>query len=95
MLTLYQKGQIQREFEGEVKHTELFVLQYPHLLVPVMNALQSLYSYALQGSLFKNEKQIGIINTRLEVLTYFEVLKRAMCKAKTNSFRRPCILAKS
>lgn len=45
MLTLYQKGQIQRELEGEVKHTELFVLQYPHLLVPVMNAIQSISSY--------------------------------------------------
>ena len=45
MLTLYQKGQIQRELEGEVKHTELFVLQYPHLLVPLMNALSSIPSY--------------------------------------------------
>lgn len=45
MLTLYQKGQIQRELEGEMKHTELFVLQYPHLLVPVMNALQSISSH--------------------------------------------------
>lgn len=39
MLTLYQKGQIQRELEGEVKNTEPLVRQYPHLLVPVMNAL--------------------------------------------------------
>lgn len=39
MLTWYQKGQIQRELEGEVKRTQLLVPQYPHLLVPVMNAL--------------------------------------------------------
>ncbi len=45
MLTLYQKGQIQRELEGEVKHTEIFVLQYPHLMVPVMNALFSIFSF--------------------------------------------------
>lgn len=45
MLTLYQKGQIQRELEGEVMHTDLFILQYPHLLVPVMNALERISSY--------------------------------------------------
>lgn len=45
MLTLYQKGQIQRELEGGVKHTEPLVLQYPHLLVPVMNALWATSSY--------------------------------------------------
>lgn len=45
MRTLYQKGQIQRELEGAVKLTELFVLQYPHLLVPVMMALQRTSSY--------------------------------------------------
>lgn len=45
MCTLYQKGQIQRELEGEVKHAELFVLQYPHLLAPVMMALQRISSY--------------------------------------------------
>lgn len=39
MLTLYQKGQIQRELEGEVRHSKLLALQYLHLLVPVMNAL--------------------------------------------------------
>lgn len=39
MLTLYQKGQIQRESEGEVELTELCELQYPHLLAPVINAL--------------------------------------------------------
>lgn len=54
MLTLYQKGQIQRELDGEVKHTESFVLQYPHLLVPVMNALHKYYFIrALQGSYFQ------------------------------------------
>lgn len=59
MLTLYQKGQIQREFEGEVKHTELFVLQYPHLLVPVMNALHSFTSSYMhfRDHVFKNKKQ--------------------------------------
>jgi len=44
MLTLYQKGQIQRELEREVRHTQLFVLQYPHLLVLVMKAVQNISS---------------------------------------------------
>lgn len=66
MLTLYQKGQIQRELEGEVKHTELFALQHLHLLVPVMNALQSIFSYCTCTSGFitvtKNKKSKRIIN---------------------------------
>lgn len=43
MLTLYQKGQIQSELEGEVKHARLLVPQYPHLLVPGMNARWASY----------------------------------------------------
>lgn len=43
MLTWYQKGQIQRELEGEVKRAQLLVPQYPHLLVPVMSALWASY----------------------------------------------------
>lgn len=39
MLTLYLKGQIQRELDGEVKNAQLLALQYLHLLVPAMNAL--------------------------------------------------------
>ena len=58
MLTLYQKGQIQRELEGEVKHAELFVLQYPHLLVPVMNAIQTISSYMhLRDNIFSKNKK--------------------------------------
>lgn len=54
MLTLYQKGQIQRELEGEVRHSKLLALQYLHLLVPVMNALCAISHTHTTGIVFSN-----------------------------------------
>lgn len=64
MLTLYQKGQIQRELEGEVSHTELFVLQYPHLLVPEMKAAHKIFLHTHTSGIrfLKNKKSKRILN---------------------------------